>query len=66
VAAPVPLPAKVVAVQAGADARPADARRPSARPTSRRPPPAPAAEVVLVAGDTTYRGAFALAAPAAP
>jgi hypothetical protein len=38
VAAPVPLPAKVVAVQAGADARPAMRRRPSARPTSRRPP----------------------------
>ncbi len=68
VAAPVPLPAKVVAVQA--DARPAEVPPADVRPAERKadepkataaPTPAPAAEVVLVAGDTTYRGAFAYA-----
>ena len=63
VAAPVPLPARVVPVQAGADARPAEAppvERKADVPKAAAAP-VPAAEVVLVAGDTTYRGAFASA-----
>ena len=62
VAAPVPLPAKVVAVQAGTDARPAEAPPAERKVDEPKAAPAPAAEAVLVAGDTTYRGAFALAA----
>lgn len=72
-AEPVPPPPRVVAVQAGAEAGPAEAPKPEARPAEPRaeaarveaPRPdapkvaAPAGEVVLVAGDTTYRGSFA-------
>lgn len=80
-AEPVPPPPRVVAVQAGAEAGPAEAPKPEARPAEQpraeaarveAPRPdapkvaAPAGEVVLVAGDTTYRGSFAPSVPAAP